>query len=75
MIENERYRFLTERLAAEYAALRELRASYATVTRSRFHALRMLWFSLKQLLLGVDAGDVYAVWSPSLIQGAGPSAV
>ncbi len=46
-----------------------LREDYAAVTKSRFHALRMLWFSLKALLGFSQPEDVFAVWSPALGTG------
>jgi O-antigen biosynthesis protein len=58
-----RYRELATRLNEERASLERLRADYAAITRSRFHALRMLWFSLKQLLGRSSEQDVYAAWS------------
>ena len=53
-------------LAEERRRLATLRADYAVVVRSRFHALRVLWFSLKQLLGFASPRDRYAVWSPGI---------
>lgn len=64
---------LTDRLAEERRLLNRLRDDYATITKSRFHALRMLWFSLKSLLGFQRPEDVFAVWSPGLTVGSGLS--
>lgn len=48
-----------------------LRSNYLTITESRFHALRMLWFSLKALLTRDSAKDRYAVWSRGIAPGTG----
>ena len=45
----------------------QLRDDYTTITRSRFHALRMLWFSLKELFGVSSARDRYAAWSPGMM--------
>lgn len=66
MIDSSRYRELSARLEEERARLASVRADYERITRSRFHALRMLWFSLKQLLGFSSPNDVYAVWSAGL---------
>ena len=68
----ESERSLVERLADERRLLRRLRDDYLVVTKSRFHALRMMWFSLKALLGREDPGDTYAVWSASLSRSALP---
>ena len=57
---------LTARLSEEQERLDHLRSDYERITRSRFHALRMLWFSLKELLGIASPGDVYASWSPGM---------
>ena len=62
---------LAERLADERRLLNRLRDDYAAITKSRFHALRMLWFSLKAMLGFRAAEDVFAVWSPGLTVGTG----
>ena len=51
----------SQRLAAR------LRSDYATIARSRFHALRVLWFSLKGMLGVSSPSDRYAAWSPGFI--------
>ena len=53
-----------QQLSDERRRLASLHADYATVTRSRVHALRMLWYSLRQLIAGRSAKDDYAVWPP-----------
>jgi O-antigen biosynthesis protein len=58
-----RSRELAARLSEERSRLESVRADYETITQSRFHALRMLWFSLKQLFGVAGAADVYATWS------------
>src|SRR5690348_10068297 len=63
MTEPTDHRELLARLADERARLDQARAQYETITRSRFHALRMLWFSLKHLIGKASPNDVYAVWS------------
>ena len=60
------HRELSERLAEERVVLNALRSDYNHITRSRFHALRMLWFSLKQLLGISSDADVYAAWSAGI---------
>lgn len=69
MNESGRYRDLEARLRDERTRLEGARADYEVIMRSRFHALRMLWFSLKQLFGFSTSGDVYAAWS----SGADPS--
>jgi len=64
---------LADRLADERRLLNRLRDDYAVITKSRFHALRMLWFSLKALLGFHQPQDVFATWSPGLTVGAGLS--
>jgi GT2 family glycosyltransferase len=66
MTEPSRYDELAARLKEERARLESVRADYDAITRSRFHALRMLWFSLKQLLGFASPNDVYAVWSAGI---------
>ncbi len=66
---------LMERLASERRLLNRLRDDYATITKSRFHALRMLWFSLKALAGRQKASDVFGAWSPGLTVGTGLSAL
>lgn len=60
---------LIGRLAEERERLERLRSDYTRITESRFHALRMLWFSAKALFVRDGAEDRYAVWS----RGVGPS--
>jgi O-antigen biosynthesis protein len=62
---------LAEQLAEERRLLNGLRADYSAITKSRFHALRMLWFSLKAMLGFHNPKDVFAVWSPGLTVGTG----
>lgn len=45
----------------------QLRSDYSTIMRSRFHALRMLWFSMKAVLGVTSSRDRYAAWSPDLM--------
>ena len=63
---NARFEELMERLTAERSRVDELRANYAKISRSRFHSLRILWFSIKELFGLTRGDDVYAVWSPNL---------
>ncbi|MGA8535103.1 MAG: glycosyltransferase [Candidatus Tumulicola sp.] len=65
------YGELVARLSDEQDRLETLRADYERITASRFHALRVLWFSLKGVLGISSPDDVYAVWSPRF----GPRAV
>lgn len=65
---------LAESLADERRVLNRLRDDYAVITKSRFHSVRMLWFSLKALLGFAQPQDVFAVWSPGLTVGTGVSA-
>ncbi len=62
-----------ERFAAERKRLDQLRADYTTIISSRFHALRMLWFSLKSLFNANSPLDRYAVWSRGIVPGTGMS--
>ena len=55
---------LVARLSDEQDRLETLRADYERITASRFHSLRVLWFSLKAALGMSSSSDVYAVWSP-----------
>ncbi len=77
MSDPSRYRGLTTQISEERGRLRRVREDYVSITRSRFHALRMLWFSLKQLLGIVSPNDAYAVWSsgfsPSVREIRGPA--
>jgi O-antigen biosynthesis protein len=66
MTDPSRYRELSARLAEERATLERVRADYEVITHSRFHGLRMLWFSIKQLLGRSSPDDVYATWSTGL---------
>jgi GT2 family glycosyltransferase len=68
---DDRYRELTDRVSEERATLERIRGDYQTITRSRFHALRMLWFSLKQLFGRSSPDDVYAVWSSGVAPSVG----
>jgi len=53
-------------LSEERRRLDTLRTDYGTITRSRFHGLRMLWFALKQMLGFASPRDRYAVWSSGM---------
>jgi GT2 family glycosyltransferase len=63
MSERNDYQELASRLNEERARLDYARAQYETITGSRFHALRMAWFSLKHFFGKTSPSDVYAVWS------------
>lgn len=63
MTEPRRYEELLAQLAEERSRLEHARSNYEIITQSRFHALRMLWFSLKQIFGKASPGDAYAVWS------------
>ncbi len=65
------YGELVARLSEEQDRLDALRSDYDRITASRFHALRMLWFSLKGVLGIASPDDVYAAWSPEF----GPRAI
>lgn len=66
MPEPDRYRELSARLSEERTRLEALRADYDAIVSSRFHGLRMLWFSLKHVLGMSSPNDVYATWSRGL---------
>lgn len=66
MLTDPDYRDLARRLEEERAHLQRARENYEIITRSRFHALRMLWFSFKHLIGRASPSDMYAVWSPGL---------
>lgn len=57
-----------DELAAQRRALADVQSSYAVILQSRFHALRMLWLSLKAVLGLNSQHDEFAAWSP----GAAP---
>ena len=63
MTEPSDHRELLARLSEERARLERARSNYEKITQSRFHALRMVWFSLKHLFGMSSPNDVYAVWS------------
>ena len=65
-LNRRRFDELMDQLRQERVRATELRVSYARVIDSRFHALRMLWFSLKALVGLRSPTDVYAAWSPGL---------
>jgi GT2 family glycosyltransferase/glycosyltransferase involved in cell wall biosynthesis len=54
------------RLADERRRLEGLRADYAVIVRSRFHALRVIWLSLKAMFGFSRHTDRYAAWSPGM---------
>jgi len=54
------------RLAEERRRFESLRSDYSRIQNSRFHALRMLWFSLKAVLGFSVARDRYAAWSSGM---------
>lgn len=61
-----------QELIVEQHKLTAVRSDYARIIRSRFHALRMLWFSLKQAL-GIGARrDIFATWSTALTVSVSP---
>ncbi len=60
----------TKQLQDEQRRLARLRSDYETITRSRFHALRMFWFSLKGVF-GLGKDDRFAVWSPGVTPSFG----
>lgn len=66
MIEPSEIRELAARLHDERARLQLARSNYDIIIRSRFHALRLLWFALKQLLGISSPNDVYAAWSSGM---------
>lgn len=65
------YGELVARLSEEQDRLDALRSDYERIMASRFHALRMLWFSVKAVLGIASPSDVYAAWSPQF----GPRAI
>lgn len=68
MSEPSVYGELVARLSEEQDRLDALRSDYERIMASRFHALRMLWFSLKGVLGITSPEDVYAAWSPQFGQ-------
>jgi GT2 family glycosyltransferase len=60
-----------QRLSEERRRQETLRSDYARIASSRFHALRMLWFSIKALLGMSSPEDRYAVWSPGMAVSVG----
>ncbi len=63
MTDPSELRELAARLHDERARLQVARSNYDVIIRSRFHALRVIWFSIKQLLGVSSPSDVYATWS------------
>lgn len=53
-------------MSEERRRLESFRTDYNTILRSRFHALRTLWFSFKAFVGRLGANDRYATWSPSI---------
>jgi GT2 family glycosyltransferase len=70
-VEPESLDAAARRLAEERRRLESLRSDYSHLTKSRFHALRMLWISLKAFFGFSGAGDRYAVWSPGMAVSIG----
>ena len=66
MADSDRYAELAARLNEERARLEGVRADYDVIAQSRFHALRMLWFSLKAVLGFSSPDDVCATWSKGI---------
>src|SRR5271155_1077764 len=66
MTEPNRYGELEARLTEERLRLEGVRSDYDVITQSRFHAMRMLWFSLKAFLGFSTANDVCATWSKGI---------
>lgn len=62
-MEQNRLNAALAELNEEQRHLAEVRSSYEIVMRSRFHGLRMLWFSLKHFLGFASPDDRYAAWS------------
>ena len=62
---------LIARLKGERERRDALRAEYRIVSASRFHGLRMLWFSLKATLGWISPSDRYAAWSSGIAPGTG----
>lgn len=60
------YADLDRRLNEERRQLEHARSNYEAILRSRFHALRMMWFSLKLLAGKSSPKDRYAAWSNGL---------
>ena len=72
-MEREQIDAAARRLLEERRRLQTLRSDYALITKSRFHALRMLWLSLKAFLGFSSTRDRYAVWSPGMAISIAPS--
>jgi len=67
---NDQFDALFARLATERERRDSLRKQYRIIADSRFHALRMLWFSLKSVLGIKSPRDRYAAWSEGMEPGA-----
>lgn len=65
-MDQETLRAAMQRLSEQRRLQETLRSDYARIAGSRFHALRMLWFSLKAVLGIAGPNDRYAVWSPGM---------
>jgi GT2 family glycosyltransferase len=72
-MEHDNPEALLAHLAAERGRRDSLRKSYRLVIDSRFHALRMLWFSIKALAGFKSPRDRYAVWSEGMHLGIASS--
>ncbi len=66
MADSDRYAELAARLKEERARLEGVRTDYDVIAQSRFHSLRMLWFSLKAVLGFSSPDDVCATWSKGI---------
>src|SRR5580698_7893775 len=66
MADSDRYAELAARLNEERARLEGVRADYDVIAQSRFHSLRMLWFSLKAVFGFSSPDDVCATWSKGI---------
>ncbi len=66
MADPDRYAELAARLNEERSRLEGVRADYDVIAQSRFHSLRMLWFSLKAVFGFSSPDDVCATWSKGI---------
>lgn len=64
---DDRLASAVQELLEEQRQLTATRNDYVTISRSKFHALRMLWFSFKQMFGLVSERDLFATWSPNIL--------
>jgi GT2 family glycosyltransferase len=68
-LKNSELETALRQLSEQRRVAAQLRRDYVTIMRSRFHAVRMLWFSLRKALGFSSSRDRYAAWSDDFSVG------